>query len=905
MTPNNVGSENNFYIGIDLGTTNSLMSWGTIDPKTDFIDPKIVDLKMMIEGGGVGKRNSLPSCVYFKEREEPIVGEYAKSMIGRQTDRVVKSIKSHMGSGEKFSFDDKAYDPVEISSIILRHMANASRELFNFIPDDVVITVPASFDSDMRLATIRAADLAGFRITEGDGAPRNILLDEPRAALYDFVNRQNRNEIPSTLIDFSSPKIILVFDLGGGTLDVSLHRVSRAAIDDLEQIEDLAISRYTKIGGDDFDYLLAERFFDSFSDQIPANLDAYQHELIFKQFIKFAEAAKLDLSAQIETKKMMGQNNNFEYVDVEVYQTPFENKFFDYELTYGEYEEVIAPLLGYDLDLSAADNLDQNTPTKNIIYPILDVLRKGSVKTGSLPEVDAVLLNGGMTKLHIIQDRLTKLFGVEPISAGDPDQAVARGAVVHHYNLHQGLKPARILNETIGLQIEGGITHLVKAGTVLPLDIPREIEGLNLPRSASSLILPFFLGDGIDTNPPNREISKREVKFHRILDKGEEIYMQIKVDDRGIFHLDGWPLSTPDSKFSESICYEVSEESQIDSLINPPTEEQISPIKSETKGKSKKRRGEEHLNINQTLDALKNCHDQFTDVNFPERKEIMDKAKKMENNILQSVNGYEFIFPLLSLIDRSGNFGKGRIIILLGNLASQCSDRSTLFEICNKAMSLSHPKEIVFKHSTFINTVVRYAIETIGKTGLSFAESHLISLLNVTRTAGIQGAIIYSMGKLCDSVNSIEQLKGLIRSKDDSIRIATNWSFGRIGGREKENPLPIEALKPIINELIRQLNEEEHDIARKNCIYALGEIGDCRNRNVEIISTAQQNKIIKALSGHTKISANSLSALAGLSSSGILQRTAKLAINMIEGVSLSEEEESTLLEIRTLLSISD
>ena len=78
MTPNNVGSENNFYIGIDLGTTNSLMSWGTIDPKTDFIDPKIVDLKMMIEGGGVGKRNSLPSCVYFKEREEPIVGEYAK-----------------------------------------------------------------------------------------------------------------------------------------------------------------------------------------------------------------------------------------------------------------------------------------------------------------------------------------------------------------------------------------------------------------------------------------------------------------------------------------------------------------------------------------------------------------------------------------------------------------------------------------------------------------------------------------------------------------------------------------------------------------------------------------------------------------------------------------------------------
>ena len=156
----------NYYIGIDLGTTNSLMAWGTINSQTNQIDPKIVPIPMMIERGGRGKRELLPSYVYFKENSVPIVGEHAKFMIGRQTERVVKSIKSEMGTSKQSIFDGNEYNPASISSLILKHMAESAKEHFSFIPDDVVITVPASFDSDMRSATIEAAQLAGFKTTE-------------------------------------------------------------------------------------------------------------------------------------------------------------------------------------------------------------------------------------------------------------------------------------------------------------------------------------------------------------------------------------------------------------------------------------------------------------------------------------------------------------------------------------------------------------------------------------------------------------------------------------------------------------------------------------------------------------------------------------------------------------------
>jgi len=174
-------------------------------------------------------------------------------MFSKQPQKVLKSVKSRMGKKEVLSYDSAEYLPEDASALILSHIKKASKTFFSEEPEDVVITVPASFDTDQREATVLAAKKAGFKTQNDDGSSRNILLDEPRAVIYDFINRQNLGEIPPTLLDFLSPKNVLVYDLGGGTLDVSLHKIFWDDTEKRVDFDDLAVSRYTNIGGDDFD----------------------------------------------------------------------------------------------------------------------------------------------------------------------------------------------------------------------------------------------------------------------------------------------------------------------------------------------------------------------------------------------------------------------------------------------------------------------------------------------------------------------------------------------------------------------------------------------------------------------------------------------------------------------------
>jgi len=150
------------------------------------------------------------------------------------------------------------------------------KKTFRIPINDIVVTVPASFDSEMRSATLEAARKAGIKVKNNNGNPRNILLDEPRACLYDFVNRQKQGEIPDHIIDFSTKKRILVYDLGGGTLDVSLHDVNfKSPEDSLLNIEDIAISRYTDIGGDNFDEKLTDYLFQRYCKENKLKLQDY------------------------------------------------------------------------------------------------------------------------------------------------------------------------------------------------------------------------------------------------------------------------------------------------------------------------------------------------------------------------------------------------------------------------------------------------------------------------------------------------------------------------------------------------------------------------------------------------------------------------------------------------------
>ena len=538
----------NYYLGIDLGTTNSVISWGNVSRREQVLDPQVIEFPMMIEGRAMRNGTLLPSYVYFSEDGGPIVGEYAKTMIGRQTDRVVKSIKSYMGTPETFPFDDENYEPAEISAIILKQLAAGAKNV-DIDVKQVVITVPASFDSDQRSATIQAGELAGFEVT---------LFDEPRAALYDFANRQEKGEIPRTSIDFDTPKLVLVFDLGGGTLDVSLHRVSYPQGEHELSIEDIAIGRYTLLGGDDFDKLLADHFLEAYSSRLPRNLSSYDLNLLESEFQVYAELAKIDLSNRAFQKGQLGIDN-WEPDDIEtaVIQAPSVNpsQLFQYNLTLKEYEQVVEPLLAIDLSLDSVDEPDADPFENNIIYPILDVLRKAKKKLqlDTRPEINAVLLNGGMTRLHSIQKRLERFFGFSPITAGEPDKAVARGASVYHYRLEHGYKPTRILNDTIGIELAGDrVKPLVEAGTVLPSP-PQAIEELTVSEGSSSLRLPFYLGSGLDTKLPNRKILERHVQLGRPFLEDERIILQVGVDERGILDVKGWREKHPDQKFTVTV----------------------------------------------------------------------------------------------------------------------------------------------------------------------------------------------------------------------------------------------------------------------------------------------------------------------------------------------------------------
>ncbi len=427
-----------YYFGIDLGTTNSVVAWAdTKEQESEFIEPKVVNIKMPDRINDEATDDSdyrLPSCVYFRNNPaQKIVGKFAKGMLLARPERVEKSIKTKMGTRyKKFG-----YDPVEISKYILKALYDGIA-IPGFPKDEflkeVVIGVPASFEPHMSDATLKAAKLAGFQ--------KSILIHEPIAAIYDYKNQRDRGLLPDwgLGIEFkvNDPQLILIFDLGGGTLDVTLHKVSLYDNQKLS-VEEIAVSRYTDIGGDEFDEKLAEHFLcirKKKNPTFPIN------DSIKRQYQEYAEQAKIYLSEEIYAQQTAG---TFAPATCKIeFQSKGRNGMPDsvcvppdYDLTLCEYEKIVSPLLANHLTSQDVATFCPSTSFKNIIDPILQVLQDGqSVLNSETPITpDAVLLNGAMTRLHTIQERLKTFFGnnvnISPIV--DPDKAVARGAVIAHY----------------------------------------------------------------------------------------------------------------------------------------------------------------------------------------------------------------------------------------------------------------------------------------------------------------------------------------------------------------------------------------------------------------------------------------------------------------------------------------
>ena len=388
-------------IGIDLGTTNScvaVMEGG----------------KPVVIANTEGARTT-PSVVAFTKTGERLVGEPAKRQAVTNADKTIASIKRHMGSDYKVAIDDKKYSPQEISAMILQKLKADAESYLGEKVTEAVITVPAYFNDAQRQATKDAGKIAGLDVKR--------IINEPTAAALAY-GLDNENE-----------QKIMVYDLGGGTFDVSVIEIGDGVI------EVLATSGDNHLGGDDFDNKLTQYMIDEFKRT--EGVDLSGDKMAMQRLKEAAEKAKKELSSAANT------NINLPFITA----TAEGAKHFEMNLTRAKFDELTADLV------------------ERTIIPVQNALRDAGITAS---ELSKVLLVGGSTRIPAVQDKVKQLTGKEPSKNLNPDECVAIGASIQGGKLAGDAGAGDILlldvtPLTLSIETMGGIaTHLIERNTTIP-----------------------------------------------------------------------------------------------------------------------------------------------------------------------------------------------------------------------------------------------------------------------------------------------------------------------------------------------------------------------------------------------------------------------------------------------------
>lgn len=696
---------NDLCVGIDLGTTNSVLATVNLKANGDIVS-KVVDLPRAVDvynsAAGKARLNTqkkplLPSCVYYREEHgyEPLVGDFAKNQYALRPHLVAKSIKSQMGSAHAEGLADEIMDktPAQVSARILQHMLREASKIYRTEIKDAVITVPANFDSVMCQATRDAAALAGIQVTNKDGSERPVLLSEPNAVIYDLINQVQNGEISNHIIDLSSEKNVLVFDLGGGTLDITMHKIKRREdCPDVLKVDEIATNRYTLLGGDDFDRAIADVMFEHYQKQYstsPMVVRKLQQEkkAIMPQLLNYAEELKLELSERRQAESSYAADDSFGWDDEEDAEEFFVGGnmggigyAYDDSFTQEDVEKILQPFMGQSLQFADYKKIDSLQDTKNIIYPILDVLQKSAAKLGDEVKVDAVIVNGGMSKFYMVINRLREFFGLEPIVALDPDQAVARGAAVYHYYLHKYAKqmqedmrlvgaeaPAlqplpgkaaapkaaaaaaqqraaiewgkNILNDSLYLGMrDGAVQELVAGGTDLPYQSDY-IKGFQLLPDKAEIAIPIkrrTFGDTYQT------IGNGHLKLKHGYKDGAYVAIRVLMGSNKVLSMEMLLSSDVD-------MHQILEQKTAEIVIGGDN-----PDAPATKLKFNPPAGTK-LNVHNELHGLQTLCERKSTAKGNVPKDVINKLSQRTSSIAAAGNKAEFARPLLEMLCYSNN----------------------------------------------------------------------------------------------------------------------------------------------------------------------------------------------------------------------------------------------------------
>ncbi|MFZ5642235.1 MAG: molecular chaperone DnaK [Bacillota bacterium] len=386
-------------IGIDLGTTNSCVA--VMEGGEAVVIPNA-------EGG-----RTTPSVVGFSKTGERLVGQVAKRQAVSNPDRTVISIKRHMGSTYKVDIDDKNYSPQEISAMILQKLKTDAEAYLGQKVEQAVITVPAYFTDAQRQATKDAGKIAGLEVLR--------IINEPTAAALAYG------------LDKGEDQTILVFDLGGGTFDVSILDLGEGVF------EVKATSGNNRLGGDDFDQRVIDWLVAEFKKE--SGIDLGKDRMAMQRLKEAAEKAKIELSGVAST------NINLPFITADA-DGP---KHLDLTLTRAKFEEMIADLVEKTMG-----------PTRQALSD-----------SGLEPkDIHKVLLVGGSTRIPAVQEAIRKFLGKDPHKGINPDECVAIGAAIQAGVLAGEVKDVLLLDVTplsLGIETLGGVfTKLIERNTTIP-----------------------------------------------------------------------------------------------------------------------------------------------------------------------------------------------------------------------------------------------------------------------------------------------------------------------------------------------------------------------------------------------------------------------------------------------------